>query len=239
MGVRRKRYVEYGLRVSIPLTLGVPRPRDSRPLTAGLLLPHCVTGEEIAGLPHASAVGSPVVPASVLATTAIDNVIAYLDVDPETVPADRAVSGFHLDATVDDLDEVLQLRPAAPLTVFLAGEPDAEELRTVAAAGHSLGIDAAASPAAISDFLAVLAHSDVGFVARADGPKQVLEMLSATVAALRGNDVRTALSSPDIDALIRLNDDAAAAVRTILRGIVVTSVTPVLDFLAGFQANPT
>ena len=60
----------------------------------------------------------------------------------------------------------------------------------------------------------------------------VLALLSATVAALRGDDVRSAWTHPDVAALGRLRPPAAAAVREVLLGVEVADVAGAVAGLA-------
>lgn len=80
-------------------------------------------------------------------------------------------------------------------------------------------LDPALSGEQIADFLADAAHRPDGFVAHADDGAQALAILAGTVAALCGEDIRTALNSPDIAFLNGLSSGAADAVREILLGI--------------------
>lgn len=77
----------------------------------------------------------------------------------------------------------------------------------------------------IADFLAAAAHRPDGFVARAEDGAQALALLAGTAAALCGENIRNALTSPDTAFLAGLSGAAADAVREILLGI--ESETPV------------
>jgi len=88
-------------------------------------------------------------------------------------------------------------------------------------AGRHPGLDAGWSEARVADFLAVVAHAEHGFFAVATDTSSVLAVLAGTVAALRGDDVRSALRSPDLAALVALHPDAAAATREVLLGVLV------------------
>ncbi|MFI5714955.1 hypothetical protein [Nocardia sp. NPDC051750] len=71
----------------------------------------------------------------------------------------------------------------------------------------------------LADFLAEAAHSPGGFAARADSVPRALSILAATAAALCGEDIRRALSNPDIAFLTGLSSGAVDAVREMLLGI--------------------
>ncbi|MGV9674472.1 hypothetical protein ACWDSJ_04255 [Nocardia sp. NPDC003482] len=80
-------------------------------------------------------------------------------------------------------------------------------------------LDAAAPDADIAAFLARIAHADTGFVARADSGERALAVVAATVAALCGEDIRAALTGPDLDFLRSLHPEARAATRTVLLAV--------------------
>lgn len=82
------------------------------------------------------------------------------------------------------------------------------------------GLDAATA----SDTLAVLVHAGPGFVAGAADGAGVLRVLAATVAALRGDDVRAAWTAPDAARVSAVPDPAAQAMRQVLLAIVVPAV---------------
>ena len=79
----------------------------------------------------------------------------------------------------------------------------------------------------IADVLAVVSHADVGLVARADTGDDVIAILAATVASLRGDDIASALAAPNVDALRKLIPEAAEAVREVLLGVeIADAVAP-------------
>ncbi|NEW38294.1 hypothetical protein GV794_22535 [Nocardia cyriacigeorgica] len=80
-------------------------------------------------------------------------------------------------------------------------------------------IDADAEDAEIADILAEAAHSDTGLIARTAVPDRALAMVAGTAAALCGEDIRTALTTPDIAFLTGLNPQAIEAVRGVLLAI--------------------
>ncbi|MBF6214210.1 hypothetical protein IU433_11710 [Nocardia puris] len=80
-------------------------------------------------------------------------------------------------------------------------------------------LDADAPDAEIADFLAGIAHTDTGYIARTSHGDRALAVLAATAAALCGDDIRTALTTPDLPFLTGLKPPAVEAVRGILRAI--------------------
>ncbi|MCX5042296.1 hypothetical protein OG921_03695 [Aldersonia sp. NBC_00410] len=210
----------------IPLTLGVPNRPDARPLVDRLLLPRLDVPGPVPGgdADDSRLLGTPVIPlAAIPAGVAPGSVIVAVDLHEHDHESElvlpRGVS-VHIDCPPDLLSEVLALPARA--VVFLDGPVDVAAVRRVVSAGRRPGIDLAVSGVEIADFLAVLAHADTGFVARAWTGAQALAGIAATVAALRGDDVRTAFATPDVGALARLNPAAAEAVRDVLVGIEVT-----------------
>ena len=89
----------------------------------------------------------------------------------------------------------------------------------------------------MADFLAVLAHESVGFVARAADGDEVIALLCGTVAALRGDDVRAAMVDPKPEKLAALIPEAASAMREVLLTIEVADLPAVETALraAGLQ----
>lgn len=79
-------------------------------------------------------------------------------------------------------------------------------------------------PSEASDALAFLVHSGRGFAASAPDGAGVLRVLAATVAALRGDDVRTAWAVPDPAWVTAVPDPAAEALRAVLVAVVVPDV---------------
>ncbi|KAA0024723.1 hypothetical protein [Antrihabitans cavernicola] len=203
--------------MSIPLTLGMPEPRDRAGLTDRLLLPR-------SGRPRGAHIGPRIVRASEFESSDGEVIVA---VDQEPTRSDRIVR-YHLDVPADQLGEALAL--PGPLAIFVA-DPDGESTRAIAAAGHSAGIAVSEPVGRIADFLAVIAHTDVGFVARAADGAAVVRILAATVAALRGDDIRTALAAPNVPALNALHPDAGAAVREVLLGIEIGDVDEATAYL--------
>ncbi|WP_280468548.1 hypothetical protein [Nocardia cyriacigeorgica] len=80
-------------------------------------------------------------------------------------------------------------------------------------------IESAAEIAEIADILAAAAHSDTGLIARTADPDRALAIVAGTAAALCGEDIRTALTTPDTAFLTGLNPQAVEAVRGVLLAI--------------------
>lgn len=199
---------DYRRAVATFLTLSSPEPRNSAPLLARLLDNR--GGLQLSGSMQGDAVrlGSRL--------RSGDTGVVELDVDPGSLP-EHTARRYDIHPAADELAEVLALALPAPCAVFLSsGRSWVRRVEEVVAAGHSAGLpeDVAASEAA--DFLAVLAHAEVGFVARAADSAGVMRILSATVAALRGDDVRTAWQRPDIAAVQAVPEPAARALREVL-----------------------
>lgn len=155
-------------------------------------------------------------------------VVVELDIDPGELAGavDHRAMRFHVHCTTDQVQDAVGLRLPAPVTVFVTPEGSdsgtlAEAAQVLSDAGHSPGLVPGQPVDAVADFLAVLAHTSVGYVARARDGAEVLSLLAGTVAALRGDDVRAALTNPDVAALAALIPEAAQAVRGVLLGIEV------------------
>ncbi|MBJ8339864.1 hypothetical protein JGU71_13290 [Antrihabitans sp. YC3-6] len=229
--------LEYGGRVPVPLTLGIPKPRDNRALTAGLLQQRCDDADVFRDRVVGGLVGLPVLTAAVydVVRSDVDGVAVILDPerpapDPNTFAHDfPGVTHVEVDCRAEQVADALQVRLPTRIVVFVE-DVTAEIVREIVAAGHSAGIDLAAAPDRIADFLAVVAHADVGFFVRAAGGRDALSILAATVAALSGADVRSALAEPNVDGLLALHPDAAAAVRDILLGIEVDDIREALAY---------
>lgn len=215
--------------MSIPLTLGVPQRPDPQALVAGLLMQRCHSADEVSARATGLTSGPPVVAASVLRDlpSGIDlgRVVVELDIDPDELRIHHGGTyesvRYHLDADSDTLAEAIALRVPSPLVIFAewTDAPALDTATTIVEAHRTPGFAASAPARRIADILAVVAHADVGFTARAESGQQVLEILAATVAALRGDDIGAALAAPDLSALTRLRPEAAEAVRSVLLGI--------------------
>ena len=217
--------------MSIPLTLGVPHRPDPHALVAGLLMQRCHSIEDVGNRFRALTSGPPVVRASLMKDLPpgvdLGRVVVELDIDPDRL---RARDGgtyesvrYHLDADPDTLAEATALRVPSPLVIFpeLTDATALDTVMTIVDAHCTPGFAASAPPRRIADVLAVVAHAEVGFTARAESGRQVLAIVAATVAALRGDDITSALAAPDVGALAALRPEAAEAVREVLLAIEV------------------
>ncbi|MEE2030737.1 hypothetical protein Q8814_01165 [Rhodococcus sp. CC-R104] len=141
---------------------------------------------------------------------------------------------YQLDCTAAELDDILAFTAPAPLVVYALVDDGAlaETARALTAAGHIPGLPTGHAPDAVADFLAVLAHADTGYVARATTADDVIALLAATVAALAGFDIRGALAAPEIAHLRQLVPEAVAALREILLAVEVPDTDAVARDLA-------
>ncbi len=96
-------------------------------------------------------------------------------------------------------------------------------------AAPTLELDAADNE--IADFLAQVAHSDTGFVARTSSGERAVAIVAATAAALCGDDIGTALRNPDIAFLTSLKPAAVEAVRSVLLAVETETGDQVNDAL--------
>ncbi|WP_067825908.1 hypothetical protein [Nocardia inohanensis] len=92
-------------------------------------------------------------------------------------------------------------------------------VRPIAATPGTEVLDLTAGDEAISEFLVRIAHADTGFVARTDSGDRAIAIVAATVAALCGEDIRAALTAPDIAFLKGLKPPAVEAFRSVLLAI--------------------
>ena len=130
------------------------------------------------------------VPASALLDavgTDAGRVIVGLDVDPAVLRTSEQASyeavRFHVDCPAGQLGDAVALRLPSPLAVFVTvdGSDDpglAETAQQLADAGRIPGLASGHTIGEVADFLAVLAHADVGYVARARDTAEVLALLS-------------------------------------------------------------
>ncbi|MFD4440639.1 hypothetical protein ACFWPK_12790 [Nocardia sp. NPDC058519] len=87
----------------------------------------------------------------------------------------------------------------------------------------------------LTAFLAGIAHADHGFTARTTSGPRALAVVAGTVAALCGEDIPTALTTPDLPFLKSLKPAAIEATRTVLLAIetpneqAITEALRVLD----------
>ncbi|WP_407443142.1 hypothetical protein [Rhodococcus sp. (in: high G+C Gram-positive bacteria)] len=166
----------------------------------------------------------PIVPARAITVPPGRDLVVELDTSgPPPAPAGWRPVRYQIGCTPEVLDDVLAFTAPAPLAVYVDGPDDtlADTARALTEAGHVPGLPAGHGPGAISDFLAVLAHADTGYVARTTSTEDVVALLSGTAAALSGFDIREALASPDVSWLQRLIPEAAAALREILLAVEV------------------
>jgi len=236
--------------VSIDLTLGIPRPRGPESLLSRLLSPVITQAQSVASARDSEVSGPPVVPASALigdGGSDLGPIVVGLDIDPAELRSSSQARyeavRYRLECPVSSLDEAIALRMPSPLVVYPVidypvdadtGITLADAAGVLANAGKIPGLSAGHPNAAVADFLAVLVHTDVGFVAQADTAEEVLAVLAGTVAALRGDDVRGALAEPDPGPLTTLIPEAAAAVREVLLGIEVPDVESMAAGLAAW-----
>ncbi|MDQ1199532.1 hypothetical protein [Rhodococcus sp. SORGH_AS_0303] len=205
------------------LTLGVRPRRDPEALFADLLV---ATVDDVATAealePH-PLVGTACVPLSAVDdSAALERFLVRLDVAPPDEPP--SVRAYVVEATAEQLGDAVAIAPGSSVVVLC---PDGDVVETTALvdrAGRHPGLDAGWSEDRVADFLAVVAHAEHGFFAVATDTSSVLAVLAGTVAALRGDDVRSALRSPDLAALVALHPDAAAATREVLLGVLVPNV---------------
>lgn len=168
---------------------------------------------------------APIVPAGAVTDAPGRDLVLELDASaPPPAPAGWRPIRYQVDCSADELDDVLAFTAPAPLAVYVDGPDDdlAETARALTEAGHIPGLPTGHEPDAVADFLAVLAHSDTGYVARAATAADVVALFSATAAALSGFDIRAALAAPDIAWLQRLIPEAGAALREILLAVEVS-----------------
>lgn len=80
-------------------------------------------------------------------------------------------------------------------------------------------LDLALPDERIAEFLVAAVHRPGGFAARTSEVSRALALVAATAAALCGEDIRKALTSPDIDFLNGLSSGAVDALHEVLLGI--------------------
>lgn len=112
-------------------------------------------------------------------------------------------------------------------------------VRSVSADPEAEVLDLAASDREIDEFLVRIVHSGSGFVARTVSGERAVGIVAATVAALMGEDIHAALTSPDVAFLVGLKAPAVEALREVLLAIesddveVVTAALGVLSTGSG------
>ncbi|WP_433660869.1 hypothetical protein ACQPW1_00865 [Nocardia sp. CA-128927] len=92
-------------------------------------------------------------------------------------------------------------------------------------------LDADAPDPDIADFLATIVHTDTGFIARTASGERALAIVAATAAALCGEDIPTALSTPNTAFLNALKPPAIEALRTVLLAIETDAIDEVTQAL--------
>ena len=83
----------------------------------------------------------------------------------------------------------------------------------------------------LTAFLAGIAHADHGFTARTTSGPRALAVVAGTVAALCGEDIPTALTTPDLAFLKSLKPAAIEATRTVLLAIETPDEQAIADAL--------
>lgn len=205
------------------LTLGVPARRDPDVLFTGLLV---AADDEPPAHPY---IGPRCVPLGSHEPGSLGGLVVRLDAEPSG-PLDARAALVHVDT--EHLSDALALDVGCPLVVFCADGDVVQTTSLIDDAGHHGGLDAAEVHDRLADRLAVLAHAHRGFFAVALDADAVLSVVAGTVAALRGDDIRRALRSPDLLSLASLHPDAAAATREVLLGVVVPDAGSVAEHLS-------
>ncbi|RDI61659.1 hypothetical protein [Nocardia pseudobrasiliensis] len=109
-------------------------------------------------------------------------------------------------------------------------------IRPIGAIPNVPVLDPAEPEDRIAAFLAGIAHADTGFVIRTDSGERALAVLAATAAALCGEDIRTALTRPDLEFLRALGGPAVAALREVLLAVETAAPEAVAAGLAVLRA---
>ncbi|MFF0816340.1 hypothetical protein ACFYVR_14485 [Rhodococcus sp. NPDC003318] len=217
------------------LNLEPPSPRESQPPFAGLLAEICADADALRARDRDTMFGAPLLAATALAgVDAADGPLwLRLDVAPDALPANvPELARIEVDCPLDQLDDALALAQGDPLALpaRLAVRVDpgaagrgwaADAAARIAEVGAHPVLAADADAADVADFLAVLAHSDAGFVAHARTGEEVIAILAATVASLRGDDITAAYLAADPAPIAGLSAAAAEAVREVLVAIAV------------------
>lgn len=236
------------------LTLSPPAPRDTPPPFAGLLAETCADPDALRRRRRGALFGPPVLFATTLdAAHPVDGPLwLRLDTDVDALPATLPdLARIEVDCPFDHLDDALALAQGDPhpLPARLAIHVDpgsagrgwaAESAERIVAAGAHPVLGPGLAPADVADFLAVLAHAETGFVARARTGGEVVAILAATVAALRGDDIPSAYTAADPGPVAALGDAASAAVREVLLAVAVPDAGAVETHLRahGITADP-
>ncbi len=223
------------------LNLQPPVPRDTPPPFAGLLAETCSDAAALHHRRRGALFGPPVLDATALIGVGANDGPLWLrlDTDPDALPPTLPdLVRIEVDCPFDRLDDALALAQGDPhpLPARLAIRVDpgdagrgwaAESAERIVAAGAHPVLGSGLAAVDVADFLAVLAHAEIGFVAHADTGGEVVAILAATVAALRGDDIPHAYTAADPASVTALGDAAAAAVRQVLLAIAVSDATAV------------
>ncbi|MGW4481960.1 hypothetical protein [Rhodococcus triatomae] len=217
------------------LNLQPPAPREQQPPFAVLLAETCADAAAVRDRNRDPIFGPPLLAASALDGTDLDSGPLWLrlDVALDALPQDLPeLTRIEVDCPLEHLDDAVALaegdpRPL-PARLAVRVDPDgagrgwaAESSERIAAAGAHPVLVAGRDAHDVADFLAVLAHSAVGFVAHAADTREVVAVLAATVAALTGDDIPAAFRAADPAPVAALSSAAAEAVREILVAIAV------------------
>ncbi|MEV0058257.1 hypothetical protein [Nocardia sp. NPDC050718] len=92
-------------------------------------------------------------------------------------------------------------------------------------------VDIDVPDAELAAFLVRIAHADHGFVARTASAPRAVAIVAGTVAALCGEDIPTALTTPDLEFLTSLKPPAIEATRTVLLAIETDDEQAIRDAL--------
>jgi hypothetical protein len=221
--------------VATLLNLQPPAPREQQPPFAALLAETCADAAAVRDRNRDPLFGPPLLAASALSDvdSADGPLWLRLDVELDALPQSLPeLVRIEVDCPLEHLDDAVALAKGDPrplparLAVRVAADGAgrgwaAESSERIAAAGAHPVLAAGLGADDVADFLAVLAHSDTGFVAHASDAREVVAILAATVAALTGDDIPAAFRAADPVPVAALSTAAAEAVREILVAIAV------------------
>jgi hypothetical protein len=134
--------------------------------------------------------------------------------------------------------------PAEPVPVLLGAPPVARDLvdgllRPLGAGpAAAVLLDLDAPDDEVAGFLARIAHAEGGFVARTGSGARAVAIVAATAAALCGEDIHTALTSPDLEFLRGLGEPAVRALRGVLLAIESSAPDVVATALDALRPAP-
>ncbi|MGW6693652.1 hypothetical protein ACWF62_07750 [Rhodococcus sp. NPDC054953] len=226
------------------LNLQPPAPSEPQPPFAGLISRASPDADSARDRARDALVGPPVRAASALGdTNGLDGPLwLRLDLAPESLVVPVEPARIEVDCPLEHLDDALALAAGDPVRLpgllAIRVHPGAagrgwaaESAERIVAAGAQPVLSAGLDADDVADFLAVLAHSDTGFVAHAADGAEVVAILAATIAALRGDDIPAAYRTADPGPVAALSAAAAAAVREVLAGIAVPDADAVAEQL--------